>query len=540
MDRRLGTRGLGWLWGVALLAGCGKSNLVETGYEDPGELSGVAGTSAQGGQGAGPSQGGAPSGAAGMVFVVGGAGGTFEAAGAAGMPGVAPMLPSYAVTGSWPNRPVVLPTASGDLTYTKVTVHDRFLAESCAIGDYDGDGQPDISSGRRWYPGPAFATEHLFRGGHDDLPRAGLSPEMVTGVSDDYADYAFDMDGDGDADIINVASPDVDETQTPNPAPMPQAHATAYWYENPGPALVGAATTWTAHRMHSDVRHKQHGFGDVDGDGKPELYGACRGCSPLETLGYYRGDWSKPTAPWTYHAVTEHVEFPFGGTGKLHGLGFGDVNQDGKLDLLERKGVWIDIQAAAPNPLPCPAVGCGFIPIQLYGGGSGGQLGGAHMFAFDVDGDGDGDIVSAELAHNYGVSWYEQTTPGQFTKHRIAGSPQDPGSTGVVFSQPHAVEVADMDGDGVRDIITGKSYLAHPNGYGDPDLMGQRVVYVFRTVRHQPSATDSGAVTFEPHLIDGEVGIGQQIAVGHLNLDGTLDLCIASKLGLYVFLGHNG
>jgi hypothetical protein len=40
------------------------------------------------------------------------------------------------------------------------------------------------------------------------------------------------------------------------------------------------------------------------------------------------------------------------------------------------------------------------------------------------------------------------------------------------------------------------------------------------------------------HLVDNVAGVGRQIAVGHVNTDGIMDICIASKLGLFVFLGQ--
>lgn len=155
------------------------------------------------------------------------------------------------------------------------------------------------------------------------------------------------------------------------------------------------------------------------------------------------------------------------------------------------------------------------------------------MFATDVDGDGDMDIISADLAHGWGVSWYEQTTAGKFEKHKFVGTPDE--ALAASFSQPHALEVVDMDGDGISDVIAGKSYLAHPEGLDDPDLRGEPVNYVFKIKR------SAGKVTFEPHPIDNsdqKVGVGRQIAIGHIDTDGIMDVCVASKLGVYVFLGQ--
>lgn len=149
------------------------------------------------------------------------------------------------------------------------------------------------------------------------------------------------------------------------------------------------------------------------------------------------------------------------------------------------------------------------------------------------------DVISADSAHGYGISWYEQTSAGMFSKHKFAGTPEE--DFPVRFSQPHAMEVVDMDGDGVSDVVAGKTYLAHPAGLDDPDpdLRGEPVNFVFKIIRGAPSA--AGSVTFEAHPIDtsGEkVGVGRQLAVGHVNGDGIMDVCIASKLGVYVFLGQ--
>lgn len=458
---------------------------------------------------------------------------------------------NYEYTGTWPTQPMAVaikPNGNPMLKYTKVVIHDRFLAESCSIADYNGDGTPDVSSGRRWFEqvkdsNPPKFVEHIFRGGHDDLPRAGFgtpgtdpkADEINTGVSDDWSDMPYDMDGDGNADIINIANCDVAENLNPKPTPAPQPHATAFWYKNPGGAAAATNNNWTAYQMHADVRLEQHGLVDVDGDGKPEFFGACKGCMPAETKGYYSGNWASPTQGWTYHPVTNHQVFPFNGSGWLHGMGFGDINKDGTSDLLERTGAWISPKSATPNTTVCMGdtnKECGWVKTNFWDSSvAGDQVGPSHMYAADIDGDGDNDVVAADWAHGNGISWYEQTMPYNFVRHQIMGAPNEVAKYGVYFSEPHALQVMDMDGDGKPDIVTGKMRFAHPTGYGDPDPNGTPFVYVFKNL-----GADKEKM-FQPIKVDDVLGVGRQLAVGHVNTDGIPDICVATKLGLAVFLG---
>jgi hypothetical protein len=512
--------------------------------------------------------------------------------------GPAPTAKVYEVTGSMPGRKVAFATQPGTLQYTRIVVSDQFLAESCSIGDYNNDGVPDVSAGRIWYEGPDFTTKHPFRDGHGPLPRSGATSELNTGVADDWADYPLDVDGDGWTDIVDLAQVDAPEANDPNGANpgtpskigIVQPHATAYWYQNPGPALAGDPK-WTAHLMHSDVRGEDHSVVDFDGDGFPEIIGACRSCTPTMRKGYYQRDPSDPTKTWTFHPVTIMYTFPFGGLGNLHGFGAGDVNGDGLPDLLERGGAWLQQPGGTWNQTVCTGkntpAGCGWIqektPLITFPAGSTiysqdpgaavgfydsvtdgtGNKGGSNMYAADLDKDGCADVISADWAHGFGLFWYQQQKDqngctSAFKKFQFLGdaaassnyTPMVPGDVakwGAGFTEPHALEVVDMDGDGRPDVVTGKMWLAQPYTLGDRDPHGAPFLYVFRNVAAADARTGA-PITLQPFLVDGDptkaegttaagMGVGHQIAIGHANTDGILDICVATKVGIAVFLG---
>jgi hypothetical protein len=105
----------------------------------------------------------------------------------------------------------------------------------------------------------------------------------------------------------------------------------------------------------------------------------------------------------------------------------------------------------------------------------------------------------------------------------------------VVFTEPHALTAADVDGDGIKDIVTGKRHWAHLESYSDPDPMGPAVLYWFRTVRN---AGAPGGAEFVPELIHNRSGVGSMVQTADLNEDGNVDIMVGTNRGNFIFWGQ--
>ena len=401
--------------------------------------------------------------------------------------------------------------ASAAITWERRQLHGDFYSEGAAIGDINGDGKPDIVAGPFWWEGPAFEKKHAY-----------YEPKIfsINGYSDNFFAYVHDFNADQKNDILVLGFPGKE----------------ARLYLNPG---THDDKPWPMHIVADVVDNESPVFTDITGDGKPEIV-----CSTGGRFGWFAPNWEKPTEKWPFVAVTGDM-----GVAKFtHGLGVGDVNGDGKLDLLEARRWWESPSVVQASGLPKAAETAA--PLWAQHNFAAGVGGGAQMFAYDFDGNGWNDVFTSLQAHRYGVAVYLQRAgelhlkgkntypvseafksapPAAANWNRVmlaSEQPQD-NDYGIVFSQPHAAALADINGDGIKDIVTGKRYWAH-NGH-DPDERGHRVVYWYETKRD-----GKGGVDFIPHLADANSGVGVDVTVGDITGDSLPDIVTANKGGVFI------
>ncbi len=378
----------------------------------------------------------------------------------------------------------------GVASYRKLALNDVFFSEGATFGDLNNDGKPDAISGPYWWEGPDFKVRHEY---YPALPWDPLR------YSDNFFAFTHDFNGDGWNDILVLGFPGVD----------------ASWYQNPG----AKGGPWRRNVVFLPVDNESPTFGRVLGADKPPVLL----CTSRGRIGYATWDAKAPSTPWVFHPIS-----PPGGWQRFtHGLGFGDVNGDGRNDILEKDGWWERPASLAGDPVwkqhKFPFAGT---PSR----------GGAQMYVYDVNQDGLGDVITSLHAHGFGLSWFEQTraTNGtiSFKEHRITSPVEAELINGVQFAQLHAIDLVDFDGDGVLDILTGKRWWAHgPKGDAQPDAAP--VLYAFLLRRGA-----NGTASYVPHLINDTTGVGTQIVAADVNGDGRPDIVVGNKRGTAVLLSQ--
>lgn len=389
---------------------------------------------------------------------------------------LAPLLPSCATTAA----------SDGAISFERRVLSREFFGEGATYGDLDRDGHADVVSGPYWYRGPDYAERVELWEPKPFDPRA---------YSDSFFDFVHDFDGDGWLDVLVVGFPG----------------AEAWWLENPR----DGSARWKRHVAHAHVDNESPWFTDLTGDGVPELVFHTGG-----RLGWASPDPRDPRAPWTFRALSEDRKYER----FTHGLGVGDIDGDGRADVLTKEGWWRQPPSLDGDPLWEHRA----FPFA--------KAGGAQMLVLDVDADGDNDVVSSLAAHGFGLAWFEHVRRDggiDFVEHAILGSTPAENAHGVCFAELHALAACDVDGDGVLDVVTGKRFWSHAQR-GDPEVGNPAVLYWFRVAR-SPAGVD-----FVPQRIDDDSGVGTQVTAGDVDGDGLVDVVVGNKLGTFVHLQRRG
>lgn len=380
------------------------------------------------------------------------------------------------------------PGIAQEIKWERVPVESVFRSEGVAAADINHDGKIDVLHGDAWYEAPTWKM-HPIRELKDRGDGAG-------GYSNSFADWAYDLNGDGWADLICIDFPG----------------ELCYWFENP----QNKEEPWKKHPIWHSAANETPQFLDVTGDGKPELIMASETEGMVGYLEIPAGD--KVYEKWTFTAVSPQ-KLAVGAHRFYHGLGVGDVNKDGRLDIVIPHGWW-------EGP-PKEKLGQGewtFHPHFLTPDGKEGHLAAADLYVDDLDLDGDNDILMSS-AHARGIWWFENlgTNAEPKFEYRVISD---------CVSQTHALHYVDINGDGEKDLVTGKRWWAHgPKGDDYPSV--DPIVVWFEVHKKKGSAPQ-----FIPHVIVESLGtgIGTQFAVTDVDGDKVPDIVLSNKKGTNILL----
>lgn len=377
---------------------------------------------------------------------------------------------------------------AGEVKWQRIEIDGVFRSEGVAAGDINHDGKTDVINGEAWYEAPSWKL-HPIR-------KLGDYKDGAGGYSHSFANWTYDLNGDGWLDLICIDFPGVP----------------CYWFENP----QNKEGDWKQHEIWHSAANETPQFLVVTGDGKPDLVMSSEAEGMYGYLEIPAGE--KVYEKWTYTAISPDK---LGGITHryYHGLGAGDVNRDGRMDIVIPHGWW-----EGPPKEKLGKEHWTFHPHVLGHNEKEGPLAAADLYVDDLDLDGDNDIMMS-AAHQRGVWWFENVGTNAEPKfeYRIISD---------ALSQTHALHYVDINGDGEKDLVTGKRWWAHgPHGDDSPNVEPFMIWYEIHRQKGAPPR-------FIPHIVVESLGtgMGTQFTVTDFDGDKLPDLVLSNKRGTNVIL----
>ena len=357
-----------------------------------------------------------------------------------------------------------------------------------AVADINKDGVPDIVAGPYYYLGPEYSVaREIYMAKTLDA-----STQYFNGVQ-----FAHDFTGDGWPDVINSLF-----TQ---PTTL---------YVNPR----GESRRWESFTVTDAISSEIALVKDIDGDGRLEYLFK----DSNNQIVAANPDAANPTGTWLKTPLTER------GPWTNHGMGIGDVNKDGRLDLLNGYGWWE--QPAKELPVP------GSITRQPSAAGAARVL--AEPRSPSTTSTATASTMSSPACRPTGGASRGSSrrrprparSPSSSTPSWETSPTKNAGN--VTFSQLHGSGYTDVDGDGIPDFITGKRFWSHLDNWIDPDPLRCAGALCVSN-GSQPQGTGRRGVRARARA----QSLGHRIALAlvDLNKDGAPEIVTSTKRGTFVF-----
>jgi hypothetical protein len=342
--------------------------------------------------------------------------------------------------------------------------------ETVGAFDVNNDRHVDLVSGAYWYEGPNFVTRHYI-----------TTPTRFDEYQNDFSTIPLDVDGDGWTDFITAGWEDQN----------------IYWRKNP----EARDREWKTIVIGRTGNVETTRSWDIDGDGIQEIV-PNNPNNPLKVFRLLTDAQGKGKGKFTEFIIHDT---------QGHGLGFGDVNGDGRGDLIISTG-WLE---APQKP---------FLDKWVFHNEFNLKKASVPIIITDLNGDNLNDLIFGQ-GHDYGLYWLEQRQDNADKRswhHHVIDTSA---------SQYHTMAWTDLDDDGKPELITGKRYRAH--GDNDPGAADPIGLYYFKW---NGKSFEKNVIAYGP-LGEGK-GTGNYFEVLDLDGNGLKDIAVGGKDGLFVFYNN--